>query len=325
MSQTKLIYPFNGPKSISFTMDEQKEPLINHNPSLQSYYTSLESRVGYRLFLGGTRHFGYYQPNARWPFPITAALRRMEDHLFNSLKLQPGARVLDAGCGVGHVAMHLAGKGLQVYGIDVVKNHVRWAQQCIKDRGFEKSVTVRLMDYHHLEELPDESFNGVYTMETLVHGTDPEKALGEFFRVLKPGGSIALYEYDHTKRDAIPKNVPNDLLKSLEQVNRRASMPANESFEHGVLQSMLERRGFQDVVVGDLSENIKPMMMLFYIVAYIPFLIIRFLGLEAWFLNTQAGVQGYQALKLGLWRYVAVTAKKPNKVSDDSGPRERTG
>ena len=304
-------------------MDEQKEPLINHNPTLQSYYTSLESRIGYRLFLGGTRHFGYYQPNARWPFPIPAALRRMEDHLFNSLKLQPGTRVLDAGCGVGHVAMHLAGKGLQVYGIDVVKNHVRWAHQCIKDRGFEKSVTVRLMDYHHLEELPDESFNGVYTMETLVHATDPEKALGEFFRVLKPGGSIALYEYDHPKRDALPKDVPNDLLKSLEQVNRRASMPANEIFEFGVLQSMLERRGFQDVVVEDLSENIKPMIMLFYVVAYIPFLIIRFLGLEAWFVNTEAGIQGYQVLKWGLWRYVAVTAKKSLKISGDSGLRER--
>lgn len=305
-------------------MDEQKEPLINHNPSLQSYYTSLESRIGYRLFLGGTRHFGYYQPNARWPFPITAALRRMEDHLFNSLELQPGVKVLDAGCGVGHVAIHLAGKGLQVYGIDVVENHVRWAQQCIEDRGFEKSVTVRLMDYHHLGELPDESFNGVYTMETLVHATNPEKALGEFFRVLKPGGSIALYEYDHPHRDAIPKDVPKDLLESLEQVNRRASMPANESFEYGILQSMLERRGFQDVVVEDLSENIKPMIMLFYVVAYIPFLIIQFLGLEAWFVNTQAGVQGYQVQKWGLWRYVAVTAKKPSKkVSDDSGLRER--
>lgn len=248
----------------------------------------------------------------------------MEDHLFNSLKLEPGARVLDAGCGVGHVAMHLAGKGLQVYGIDVVKNHVRWAQQCIKDRGFEKSVTVRLMDYHHLEELPNESFDGVYTMETLVHATDPEKVVGEFFRVLRPGGSIALYEYDHPKRDALPKDVPNDLLRSLDQVNRRASMPANESFEYGVLQSMLERRGFQDVVVEDLSENIKPMIMLFYIVAYIPFLVIRLLGLEAWFVNTQAGVQGYQVLKWGLWRYVAVTAKKPSKkVSDDGGLRER--
>lgn len=248
----------------------------------------------------------------------------MEDHLFNSLKLQPGARVLDAGCGVGHVAMHLASKGLQVYGIDVVKNHVRWAQQSIKDRGFEKSATVRLMDYHHLDEFPDESFNGVYTMETLVHATDPEAALGEFFRVLKPGGSIALYEYDHPKRDALPKDVPNDLLRSLEQVNRRAAMPANESFEQGILQSMLKRQGFHDVVVEDLSENIKPMIMLFYIVAYIPFLLIRFLGLEASFVNTQAGVQGYQVLRWRLWRYVAVTAKKPSKkVSDEKGPRER--
>ena len=305
-------------------MDEQKEPLINHNPSLQRYYTSLESRIGYRLFLGGTRHFGYYQPDARWPFPITAALRRMEDHLFNSLKLQPGARVLDAGCGVGHVAMHLAGKGLQVYGIDVVKNHLRWAQQNITGRGLQKSVSVRLMDYHHLEEIPDESFDGVYTMETLVHATDAEKALGEFFRVLKPGGSIALYEYDHAKRDAMPQDVPNDLLQSLEQVNRGASMPANETFESGVLQSMLGRRGFGDVVVEDLSDNIKPMIMLFYVVAYIPFLVIQFLGLEAWFVNTQAGVKGYEALKWKLGRYVAATAKKPSKkVSGDGGLRER--
>lgn len=35
-------------------------PLINDNPKLQSYYQSLESRVGYRLVLGGTRHFGYW-------------------------------------------------------------------------------------------------------------------------------------------------------------------------------------------------------------------------------------------------------------------------
>ena len=293
-------------------MDEQKQPLIDHNPSLQSYYSSWESRIGYKLFLGGTRHFGYYQPNTRWPFPIPAALRRMEDHLFSSLELQPGVKALDAGCGVGHVAIHLARKGLQIYGIDVMENHVRWAQQNIKDHGFEKSVTVRLMDYHHLDELSDESFNGVYTMETLVHATDPEKALEEFFRVLKPGGSIALYEYDHPKRDDAIQDVPDDILKALRQVNSRASMPANERFEYGVLQSMLEKRGFQDVVVEDLSENIKPMVMLFYVVAYIPFLLIRFLGLEAWFVNTHAGIQGYEVQKRGLWRYVAVTAKKPS-------------
>lgn len=39
---------------------EGSEPLINENKELQSYYQSLESRVGYRLVLGGTRHFGYW-------------------------------------------------------------------------------------------------------------------------------------------------------------------------------------------------------------------------------------------------------------------------
>ncbi|KAL9100500.1 MAG: hypothetical protein Q9187_009356, partial [Circinaria calcarea] len=100
----------------------------------------------------------------------------MEDHLYESLELRPGALVLDAGCGVGHVAMHMARKGLRVQGIDVVSNHLQWARQEIQARGFEKAVSVRLMDYHHLDGLADTTFDGVYTMETLVHATDPEKA-----------------------------------------------------------------------------------------------------------------------------------------------------
>lgn len=309
-------------------MDTETEPLIKHNPSLQRYYASLESRIGYRCFLGGTRHFGYYPPGTKWPFPINAALRRMEDHLFDSLDLQPRAEVLDAGCGVGHVAMHLARRGLRVHGIDVVSNHVKWAQQGIQANGLEKEVTVRLMDYHHLDGFSDGSFDGVYTMETLVHATDPEKALGEFFRVMKPGGSLALYEYDHPDVDVVSKDTPKHLRDSMYQVNSRASMPANESFSQGALQSMLERQGFQDVVVRDLTENMRPMMRLFFLVAYVPYLVICLLGLQAWFVNTQAGVDGYRVLRRHLWRYVAVTAKKPSKMPNNqlpsnSGARER--
>ena len=76
--------------------------------SPQSYYDTLESRIGYRLLLGGTRHFGYYEPGTLWPFSLAPALRRMEDYLYASLDLPKGAMVLDAGCGVGHVALHLA-------------------------------------------------------------------------------------------------------------------------------------------------------------------------------------------------------------------------
>lgn len=302
-------------------MDTETEPLIQPNPSLQRYYASLESRIGYWCFLGGTRHFGYYQPGTKWPFPINSALRRLEDHLFDSLDLQPGAEVLDAGCGVGHVAMHLARKGLRVHGIDVVSNHLKWARQGIRANGLEKEVTVRLMDYHHLDGLPDASFHGVYTVETLVHATDPERALGEFFRVLKPGGSIALYEYDHSDLDTVPRDIAKRFVESMEQVNSRASMTANKMFSHGTLQSMFERQGFQDVVVEDLSENVRPMARLFFLVAYIPYLVICLLGLQAWFVNTQAAVDGYRVLKKRLWRYVAVTAKKPSDKRSDQIPR----
>ena len=102
---------------------------INHNPTLQKYYHSFESRVCYKIFLGDTRHFGYYALGIYWPFPINRALRAMEDHLFHSLGLEPGAEVLDAGCGVGHVAIRFAQQGLRVQGIDVVDHHIQKAQR----------------------------------------------------------------------------------------------------------------------------------------------------------------------------------------------------
>lgn len=48
------------------------------------YYDRGESRIGYRLLLGGTKHFGYYEPgDATWNFH--AAMRRMEDKLAEKL------------------------------------------------------------------------------------------------------------------------------------------------------------------------------------------------------------------------------------------------
>src|ERR1700761_5595098 len=104
-------------------------PVGDHSFQLQRYYASLESRAGYRLFLGGTRHYGYYRKDTDWPWPIGRALRAMEDHLFNSLGLSEGAKVLDAGCGYGHVAIRGARRGLQIQCIDIVPRHVKRAQQ----------------------------------------------------------------------------------------------------------------------------------------------------------------------------------------------------
>ena len=297
---------------------------------LQKYYSSLESRIGYYLVLGGTRHLGYYAPGTKWPFPINAALRRMEDHLFDALALPPGAKVLDAGCGVGHVAMHMARRGLRVQGVDIVENHVRWAQQNIETFGFEGDIDARLMDFHDLSAFDDSSFDAVYTSETLVHAHDPQQVLREFFRVLRPGGSLALWEYEHLDLEQASRVLSPDpeairLIGDIHQVNKSSSMPGNHSFSNGVLRSMLKEEGFQDVKVEDLSENVKPMVRLFYLLAYIPWLIICFLGLQAHFVNTQAGTLAYPAMKRRLQTFVGVTAKKPMaRVSSNGGPHKRS-
>jgi cyclopropane fatty-acyl-phospholipid synthase-like methyltransferase len=284
---------------------DEKEPLINKNKPLQDYYANLESRIGYRLVLGGTRHFGLYTPGSYWPFPIGKALRAMEDHLIATLALEKGSKVLDAGCGVGHVAIHLAQNGYRVHGIDVVERHIVKARRNIKAEGLEDKITATYGDYHHLDAFADGSFDGAYTMETFVHATEPEVACAEFFRVIRPGGSLAMYEYDHVDYSTQKQEVGI----SWTTINQQAAMPAYDQFQQGVLEGMLEKVGFEDVLVTDLSENALPMLRMFYILAFIPYFIIAFLGLKSYFPNTVAGYEGYVYRDAA--RYIAVSAKKP--------------
>ncbi|KAG4416276.1 hypothetical protein IFR04_010557 [Cadophora malorum] len=288
----------------------EAEPIIGKNQALQNYYEGFESRIGYRLVLGGTRHFGYYKPGTYWPFSIGKALRTMEDKLIDILGLKEGSKVLDAGCGVGHVAIHLAQNGFYVQGIDFVDHHVVKARRNIKAFGAEGKVSVSKGDYHHLENFADDSFDGAYTMETFVHATEPEKAAAEFFRVIRPGGSLVMFEYVHV--DFSTK--PAAFGKSWTAINKYSAMPAYDRFEEGVLEDILEKAGFMDVTVEDISDNVLPMLRMFYLLAFIPYMIIASLGLKHRFVNTVAGYEGYvyrEAVK-----YVAVSARKPLAPGD---------
>ncbi|KAI4863112.1 S-adenosyl-L-methionine-dependent methyltransferase [Hypoxylon rubiginosum] len=282
-------------------------PLINANPQLQSYYYSLESRLGYRLLLGGTRHFGYWERDTYWPFPLSKGLRSMEDKLAEALALPPGSRVLDAGCGIGHVALRMAeAHGLRVDAVDVVDHHVAKARRNAERSGLPPdAVRMRKMDYHHLEPFAASSLDGVYTMETFVHATDPAAVLAGFYRVLRPGGRLAQFEYDHDALDSAPPDIADCMVK----VNEYAAMPMNARSHPGVYRRMLEEAGFEDVVVRDYSENIRPMTRIFFLLAIVPYFFVRLLRLERYFINTIAGVESYRGRRH--WHYVAISATKP--------------
>ena len=279
--------------------------MSDHATTLQKYYASLESRVGYQLLLGGTRHFGYYDRETSWPLPIGQALRRMEESLFQALNCPKTGKVLDAGCGVGHVALYMARRGdYSIDCIDIVSRHVGAAQANIKAAGMENRITARLGDYHHLEDIEDSTYDGIYTMETFVHSTNPLNVLKEFLRILEPGGHIAMNEYEHDELD----KSPSDLADAMKAINKHAAMPANAAFDRDVLKELMIEAGFQNVELKDLSVHVWPMLRLFYTLAFIPYQITKLFGIEHRFINTFTGIESYRGRHI--WRYIQVTGTK---------------
>ena len=151
-------------------------PEADQERRVRSYFRKPESRIFYRLFLRGTKHFGYYPPGSR-RLSMAKAMRMMEDKPGTTLKLPPGSRVLDAGCGEGNVAIRTATKfGLHVEGVDLLEFSLDKARKKARKLGLEDLLRFHRLDYANLR-FPDQTFDGAYTMETLVHAFDHERVL----------------------------------------------------------------------------------------------------------------------------------------------------
>lgn len=279
-------------------------PAREHLQQVLRYYRSWESRLVYR-FLGGTKHYGFYRAGDR-PWDVHPAMRRMEDLLAQRLKLVAGSEVLDAGCGVGDVAARLAEvHGLVVTGVDVQDDAIAEARRRAAKRQLSDRLRFQEMDYTALS-FPDSSFDGAYTMETLVHSDDVEEVLAGLYRVLRAGGRLVHFEYSRSPKDQT--SVHDEQF--LTEVNQVAALPAFQRFEHGVLQQLLTDTGFLDVTTEDVTESMLPMLQVFAVAGSLPYLLASAVGRDDLVVNSKAGVEFY--LHRDCWRYNVITCRKPS-------------
>lgn len=258
----------------------------DNNDDVIRYYNATESRWGYQLLLGGTKHFGYYNAgDPAWRF--SSAMRRMEDRLGEELGLPAGSRVLDAGAGMGDVARHLAGVfGLNISGVDLLDFNVEEANRRARRSGLEDRLAFRLGDYSQLE-FDDMTFDGLYTMETLVHAADSPRTLREFRRVLKPGGRIVLFEYARAPEASISESAS----RAFRTVNEVAAMPSFQKFEYGVLEQEMAEAGFTEITVTDITHHMLPMLRAFSLLGAIPYAVAHATHKEHKAINSMSAVE----------------------------------
>lgn len=275
----------------------------SHRADVESYYARSESRWGYRFLLGGRRHFGYYPPGV--PVTVSEAQDLMERRLGERLQLPAGSRVLDAGCGEGGVAFHLAENlGYDVVGVDLLPTSIAIARATATNRQLDDRTRFAVADYSHLP-IRGASMDGVFTMETLVHAWDHEAVLDEFARVLRPRGHLVVLEYTMPSWEELPPDAAQAFAKLIDVASLR-SWPA---FRNGTLGSILEERGFVDVVVEDVSDEIVPMLRWLATIGWVPYQLSRAFGVAEKLYNAMAGVEIYRHRHL--WRYVIASARKP--------------
>lgn len=130
--------------------------------------------------------------------------------LLNTAGIDPGARVLDAGCGIGGSSRLMATAfQFKVTGIDLAPSFIQTARALTErfDIPGQVSDQIRFQQGSILDMPFDNgSFDAILCQHVLMNIKDKKQAFKEFNRVLRPGGKLVLHEI--VKGDSEPVIYP---------------------------------------------------------------------------------------------------------------------
>ena len=125
-------------------------------------------------------------------------LHMMGEYL-EGMGIDGAGSVLDVGCGTGVVARTIArraGFRGRITGIDLSPSLIATAQRLARSEASAERIDFRAGDSQSLE-LADASFDAVIAHTLISHVDHPQGVLEELTRVVKPGGTIGIFDGDY--------------------------------------------------------------------------------------------------------------------------------
>ncbi len=184
-----------APEQVQSTVDQYSEIYDGGLESRKEHYRSLVNHYYdlvtdfYEFGWGQSFHFA---PRKRGE-SFKASLLRHQHYLADQLRLKAGMNVIDIGCGVGGPTGNLArysgasfvGLNNNAYQLERARKHTRDVKSLCR---FIKGDFMQIPG-------EDESFDAATAIESMPHAPDKTAAFREVFRVLRPGGCFAAYDW----------------------------------------------------------------------------------------------------------------------------------
>jgi len=180
------------------------ETKVREQPNVVSRYYDVVTQF-YEYAWGQSFHFSSRRKGEN----LLASQKRQEEGVGELLRLRPGMKVADVGCGVGGPLIAIGrSTGASITGLNFNAHQIARGQQHVRKAGLEGTCGFLLANFMDVP-LPDGHFDAIYSFEAICHAPDTAMLFRELYRLLKPGGEIAAIDWCLTERfdDTNPKHV----------------------------------------------------------------------------------------------------------------------
>lgn len=193
-------------------------------------------------------HYGFWDEGTK---NLAEAIANTDRFVVDALGIGPGDRVLDAGCGVGGSSMFIAqAAGARLEGITLSPVQLEIARERAARSPAAARLNFSIQDYTRTD-FSGASFTQVFGIESICYARRKIDFLNEAFRVLAPGGRLAVVDAFLTREtlDTREEKIYRRFLEGWVLPN----LPTKDAFAQALAQA-----GFVDAVYHDKTRAIAP-------------------------------------------------------------------